>query len=140
MAVKTFDPKQVALIFGGQIMEGFGEGTFIAVDRNEDAFALAIGSDGSGTRTKTNNRSGTFTLTLQQSSPSNDVLSAFALSDEASNGGIFTGLMKDNSGRSINAGETCWIKKFPTQEMSNETSNREWVIETDNLEVFVGGN
>ncbi len=140
MAVKTYDPAQVALVFGGQIMEGFAEGTFISVERNEDAFSLTIGSDGSGTRTKSNNRSGIFTMTLNQSSPSNDVLSGFALSDERNNAGTFTGLTKDNSGRSINAAESCWVKKMATQEFSNGSSNREWVIETDNLEIFIGGN
>ena len=140
MGVRSYDPKQSSIIVSGNIIEGYADGTFINVERNEDAFSLVIGSDGSGTRTKSNNRSGRMTITLNQSSPSNDILQGLVTADELSGGGIFSALHKDGSGNTINAAETAWIVKSPSQEFSNESSNREWIIETDNLEAFVGGN
>jgi len=140
MGVRRYDPAQNSLIMGGQIMEGFAEGTFINITRNADSFSLVIGADGSGTRTKSNDRSGKIAITLQQTSPSNDVLQGFLTADELNNGGQFTALHKDNSGRTVNAAETAWVMKPPDQGFAKEAENREWVIETDNLEVFVGGN
>jgi len=57
-----------------------------------------------------------------------------------SNTGLFSVLVKDNSGRSIYAAEIAWVVKAPTGEFGNESGSRSWIIETDNLEVLTGGN
>lgn len=139
MAVKSFDPKQLAINCGGNPITGYAEGTFVTVARDEDAFNFTAGSDGEGARAKINVQSGTVTMTLMQSSAANDILSAFALSDELTNGGTFPLLVKDNNGRSLFAAETAWVQKFPDSEFSNDVTTREWVIRTDKLKVFVGG-
>jgi hypothetical protein len=140
MAAKTYDPSQVAIIVGGFQITGFADGSFLTVARNTDAFALYIGTDGEGTRAKSNNKSGRITLTLAQSSDSNAILSGIAAADELSNSGIVPVLIKDNSGNSLYAAETAWIVKAPDSEFGREVGAREWIIETDNLAVFVGGN
>lgn len=140
MAAKTYDPSQVAIIVGGFQITGFADGSFLTVARNADAFALYVGTDGEGTRAKSNNKSGRITLTLAQSSDSNAILSGIAVADELSNNGIVPVLIKDNSGNSLYAAETAWIVKAPDSEFGREIGSREWIIETDNLAVFVGGN
>ena len=140
MSVKTYDPAQVLISFNGFSLSGFADGSFVQVARNEDAFTLQIGSDGEGVRSKSNNKSGTVTVTLIQSSDSNDILSGFAAADELSNSGMGALLIKDNSGNSIYAAETCWIKKYADSEFAREAGSREWVFETDILESFVGSN
>jgi hypothetical protein len=138
--VFTYDPKQVSCIVGGKIGQGFSDGSFIKVERNEQAFTLKIGVDGEGTRAKSNNKSGKITLTLMQSSSYNDVLSAFAAADELSNTGAVPFFLKDNSGRTLCTALTCWVQKYPDSEFAKEVSTRTWVLETDDIEVFVGGN
>lgn len=140
MAVKTYDPKQVSLIVGGKIIGGFTDGTFIKGERNEDMWTLKIGVDGIGTRSKTNNKSGKLTITLHQSSASNDDLSAFAIADELSNTGAVPVLLKDNSGRTICSALTMWVKKIADPEFAKEVMNRVWVMETDEFAIFDGGN
>lgn len=140
MAVKTYDPKQVSLIVGGNIITGFTDGTFIVAERNENMWNLKVGVDGIGTRAKTNNQSGKLTITLHQSSPSNDALSALAASDELSNTGAVPVLMKDNSGRTVVTALTAWIQKYANGEFAKEVANRVWVLETDQLVIFDGGN
>lgn len=140
MTVKTYDPSQVALIIGGFNITGFADGSFVTVARNADAFALYIGTDGEGTRAKSSNKSGRITITLSQSSDSNAILSAILLADELSNTGVVPVLIKDNSGTSLFAAETAWIVKAPDSEFGRELGSREWIIETDNLTPFVGGN
>jgi len=137
--VRTYDPKQVSQTAAGSIIEGFAEGEMISVDRNEDSANLSIGSKGEGTRAVTNNRSGRVTLTLQQTSPSNGVLDAQRIAMELTSGGIFTFFGKDNLSGDTWEGTTAWIVKPATMGFSNETSNREWIMETDDLILAVLG-
>ena len=80
------------------------------------------------------------TITLAQTSPSNDVLDALALLDENTSTGIVPALVKDNSGRSIHFSALAWIRRVPTSEFGKEISNREWVIDLADYESFSGGN
>lgn len=140
MAVKTYDPKQVAVIFGGTTLSGFTDGTFINVERNENAFNLKVGVDGIGTRAKTNNLSGKVTITLHQSSSSNNYLSGVAAADELSNSGALPLLIRDASGTSLFTSLTAWVQKYANGEFGKEVSNRVWVLETDTIVIFDGGN
>ena len=140
MALRTYDPKQVVVSIGGVPMSGFADGTFLLVDRDEQMFSKIVGADGTTTRVKSNNRSGTMTLTLKQSSPSNDVLSGFAALDELSNTGVVPVLIKDLSGNSIFFSATGWIQKYASSEFGKEINNREWVLDLADVDVFVGSN
>jgi hypothetical protein len=137
---KTFDPKQVSVIVGGHIVQGFADGTFVKVARNNDMFALKVGADGEGARAKSNDKSGTLEITLLQSSASNDVLSGFATSDEISNGGQVPLLVKDGNGTTLVEALTGWVKKKPDVEFGKEISDRVWVFESDKLDMLIGGN
>lgn len=140
MSVKTYNPADVLIIFAGVPIEGFADGTFITVARDNPSWNKNIGSDGEGVRAKSNDKGGTITLTLMQSSVSNDALSALALVDEASGNGVGPFLMKDNSGRTLCGAETAWIQKPADAEFAREATTREWVFETDLLDMFIGGN
>jgi hypothetical protein len=121
-------------------MSGYADGTFLNVDRDENAFTKVTGADGTSTRVKSNNRSGSMTLTLKQSSPSNDVLSGFASLDELSNTGVVPILIKDLSGNSLFFSATGWVQKFPSSEFGKEINNREWVLDLVDVDMFVGSN
>lgn len=138
----TYQPDQVALIAVGVPVTGFAPGTFITAERNEDSFSLSVGSDGDACRTRTNNLSGRITFTLLQSSASNILLSAIANTDERSpaGDGILPSTVKDNSGTTLLLAENSWIVKPANVEYSNEATNREWVVETNELNMVVGGN
>ena len=140
MALFTYDPKQISVVIGGHIVSGYADGTFVKVMRNEDAFTTVIGADGEVTRVKTNNKSGRIEVTIQQSSASNDVFSAYAAADELSNSGIVPALVKDLVGRSLATAARVWVVKQPEAEMAKGMSNRTWVFETDELIQFTGGN
>ncbi len=142
MTLYTFDAKSVGVIFGGAPLSGFADGTFVSIEQNEDSFSLQVGTDGDACRSKSNNQSARVTVTLQQSSASNDVLSALFNTDilSPSGDGIFPLMVKDNTGRSILAAEKAWIVKPPTSTFAREAENREWVFETDAMIHNVGGN
>lgn len=138
--VLTYDPKNVSMIVGGKIAHGFADGTFIKAMRNEQAFNLKVGVDGEGTRAKSNNKSGKFEITLMQSSSFNDVMSSYASADELSNLGVIPVLLRDNNGTTLGTCLTGWVQKLPDTEFAKEVVTRTWVIETDDIELFVGGN
>lgn len=140
MAVRTYDPAQVICTIGGVPMSGYAEGTFIEVDRDEATWTKVVGADGLVTRGKTNNFSGTLTLTLKQSSPSNDVLSGFLAIDELTNQGVVPILIKDLSGNSIYFSATAWIAQYANSAFGKAISDRAWTISLGDLEIFVGSN
>jgi hypothetical protein len=139
MNPSTYDPDEVIVTFAGNILSGFADGTFIEAERNEDGYTLKVGADGEGVRSRNQNRSGLFTLTLQQSSASNDVLSAIAAADDLGGPGVFPFQIQDNLGRTLVLGANTWIKKRPKVEYGKEASDRQWVFETVHLDPNVGG-
>lgn len=142
MTLRTYDPKEVSVIFGAPI-KGFADGTFVSVEYNEDFFTMQIGADGDAIRAKSNNSSARVTITLLQSSESNDILSATLNLDRLSpsGDGILPFLLKDNTGRTLMTAEKMWITKPPTVAYGREGETREWVLETDNmLPSNIGGN
>jgi len=138
--VKTYDPKQVGIIVGTRPLTGYEDGTFVNVTRNSDSWSLSMGADGEGTRSKSNDKSGRVEITLKQSSSDNEYMSELALADELSGGGTFPVLVRDASGTSLYAAETAWVVKPSDSEFAKESSARTWMLETDNLAMFVGSN
>jgi hypothetical protein len=140
MSVFTYDPKNVSVILGGKTISGFADGTFITAERNAQAFNLKVGASGEGARAKSNDKSGKVTITLLQTSSSNDDITAIAAADELNNQGAVPLLVRDNSGRTLITALTSWVQKYANSEFGKEIANRVWVIETDELDIFVGGN
>lgn len=130
----------MSIIFGAISVEGLGDSTFITAARDNPAFTNGVGADGEGWRAKTNDKSGTITITILQTSASNDELSVAALLDENTGNGVLPFLLKDNSGRTLINAPTTWIEKFPDTEFATDKTEREWVLKTDQLNMFVGGN
>lgn len=140
MSLNTYDPKSVLVIVGGVPLSGFADGTFVEVTRTTDMFSKKTGADGYTTRTKSNDRSGTITITLMQTSLSNDVLSGFAALDELSNSGVVPIMIKDSSGDTLNVSAQGWVRKYPDQTFGLELNTRAWAIDCADLDIFVGGN
>jgi hypothetical protein len=140
MSVRTYDPKNVIITINAIPMSGFSDGTFLEVDRDEPTWTKVVGADGLVTRGKTNNFSGTLTLTLKQSSPSNDVLSGLLAIDEATNNGVVPVLIKDLSGNSIYFSARAWINQYANSTFGKDISDRVWALSLDELDLFVGSN
>ncbi len=141
MTVQHYDPKSITIIFGPVLMSGFAPDTFLMVEKNVDIFSLQVGADGEACRTRSRNNSARMTVTLMQSSPVNDLLSALHEVDRAapSGSGCLPFLVKDLVGRSLFAAELSWIVKPAPAEFGVEAGTREWVIETADLQTFVAG-
>jgi len=139
MAIRTYDPKLTTVIFGPLQIQGFSEEK-ISVSYSDDSFDLAIGCDGEATRVRKNNNSATITVTLQQSSPSNDSLSVISIADRATNTGMFPMTFIDGSGSTVAFAANAYIQKHPDLTLSNSNQTCQWTFVTDNLGMFTGGN
>jgi hypothetical protein len=140
MPANTFRPQEVTVSFAGIPISGFAPGTFVQWERNNDAYRLAVGSDGGAGRAASADLSGTITVTLLQTAEVNAVLEALAAADELTGDGVGILLVNDLSGTTVISAASAWIRKRAPGEFSNEVTNREWVFETDRLEVIGGGN
>lgn len=144
MAGKThvYDAASVVVVFAGVPIQGLAEDSVVEVVYNEDAFTLQMGVDGDGTRSKTNNRSAQCTISVMQSSLTNDLLNQVHQLDLNSPNGLGIGplLIKDLNGRALHSAEKAWIMKSPDAAYSKEAGAREWVIETASLVSNYGGN
>lgn len=138
--VRTYDASQVVLTINGAVIGGYADGTFINVEREEPSFTKVVGADGTVSRAKSNNKSGTLTITLKQTSPSNDVLSALLAQDELNADGVFPVLLKDNSGETRIFSGTGWVQGFPPSEFAKEISEREWLIDLSEIDFNLAGN
>lgn len=140
MAFYKYNSADVTIIVNGIIISGFADGTFVTVERDEDAFTKQVGTDGEVTRSKSNNKTGSVTITLMQSSASNGDLTVMHALDELTGNGVGPFLMRDGSGNSKYAAENAWIRKYPSAEYGREATGREWVIDVDKLNVAEAGN
>lgn len=139
MGVKTYQPDAVTVNFRGTPITGFASAVFVSSARNNDSWSINVGAQGDTTRTKTGDKSGRVTLTLLAESESNAALDAYEKLDQLSGVGLGPLLVKDLSGGDTVVCGTAWIVKPPDQEKATEGSTREWIFETDSLEIVNAG-
>jgi hypothetical protein len=127
--IKSYDPNQVIIIYGGVPISGLADGTFIQVT-NADAWSKKVGADGEVGRSKSNDYTSEVTLTLMQTSSSNNYLSGIVAIDKASNAGALPLQILDLSGTSLHFWPQAWIRKTADAGYSKEIGDRAWVFDT----------
>lgn len=138
--VNTYSSQQVTITVAGNLITGYADGDFCETSQDEDAFKKVVGADGSGSRSRNANQGGVVKLTLQQTSPSNDVLSTLANNDRLLGTGIGSVLVKDVSGRTVESAQAGWVKKLPNTKFAKDQGTVVWEIDCIKLVRFVGGN
>ncbi|MCK5609859.1 hypothetical protein KAR91_48755 [Candidatus Pacearchaeota archaeon] len=138
--VRTYDPKAGVLTIGGTPIGGYADGTSIEHDFDEDAYSKVNGMDGVTSRAKSTNKGSFLTITLAQTSPSNDTLSALALADELSNTGVVPVVYKDLSGTTTLFSPNGWVRRKAPLSYDKTITNRIWIIDLADTDVHVGGN
>lgn len=139
MAIKNYDPKNVHVSLSGIPLSGFADGTFVSISFESDAWIHESGSDGEEMRTKSNDNRATCTITLMESSASNDVLSGLYLADKASSAGAVPFMVKDNNGTTLVTAVSAWVRKMTDISKGRSGENREWTISLSDCVAFAGG-
>lgn len=138
--VRTYDPKKIIMTFGTIIITGYAEGTFVTIAGNGDKFEKSRGADGTVDRINKNNKDYAVTITIKQTSLTNDLLSAVLVADQELNTGVLPITVKDLNGTTLFLATQAWIAKDPDDEYSDSLGNREWRIDTGIATKFTGGN
>lgn len=137
---KEYSGAAVTITFKGVSLSGFGPETFVVAERNADAYEMAVGADGEPVRAKSSDKSGFVTITLMQSSAGNDALSTALLLDELTGDGVGALLVKDLNGTTVINAQAAWGRKMANAEFGRTAGTREWILDTGELDMFVGGN
>jgi len=146
MAVQTYSPEFTDVIISNgdinHVVTGFAEGTFISIDPFEDRFTPVYGAKGESYRAASAVKAFDMTMTLSQTSHSNDILTLLLQNDRESLDGTFTLTFKDSSGTTIFTEESAYIGQEPSQAFSGGGSieSREWTLHLPNPSYNIGGN
>lgn len=137
--LRAFDPYEVKVTVLGQPIVGFSDDK-VMVERANNAWELVVGADGEATRVKSNDLSGTITITLQQTSPSNNLCSAIFQVDDKLSTGVVPISIQDNSGKTLVVAAKCYVEKMPDATFGKTHNDRVWVFRSNYIEYFLGGN
>jgi hypothetical protein len=141
----TYNPSEIIAVLAGVTIQGYADGTMIKIEYNEDNVTLKVGTQGDAVRTINQNRSAKITVTLLQSSPTNALLSELVLADrprdrnKPAGKGAGPSTVRDLNGTMLARAQNTWITKSPMAEYAKESGTREWVFETDDLDLVHAG-
>lgn len=144
----TFAPNDVNVVITqrssgiAHIVSGYSEDSIVNIERVAETFTMYTGADNTSTRIYNANKSATVTLSLQQTSASNDILSLLYANDSASrnSSGLFALQISDASGRSRFFSDDAYVGVVPNSAFANSMQTRDWVLHAHNLDTYIGGN
>lgn len=144
----TFAPNDVNVVITqrssgiAHIVSGYSEDSIVNIERSAETFTMYTGADNTSTRIYNANKSATITLSLQQTSASNDILSLLYANDSASRNstGLFSLQISDASGRSRYFSDDSYVGVVPNSAFGNSMQTRDWVLHAHNLDTYIGGN
>lgn len=140
--MKVFDPSQFNIVFSGVTMAGFSESTMCKFEFDSESMGDVVGVDGEVSRSKNMDRRAKLTISLMQTSDTNDLLSAMYNSQRLSSNGADVAALRveDLNGRLVISGAESWIMDTPKPTYGKTASEYEWVIRIANCEATFGGN
>lgn len=134
MSIRVYSPKKVAVDIAGVSVEGYSDGTFIEANRNTPNTTQVVGADGKVGLSYSADNTGTVTLTLQQNSPTNLMLSAIQnLQDVRQTVLRFPISVMDPSGGFLMVATNCHILQAPPASLGAELESKSWEFYVEDL-------
>lgn len=139
MSVYTYAPSDVQLLIGGNhIVHGVIE---ISAKKNSKTFEIVKGIRGKNTRKRNRDTSCEISVTLLQTSTSNDVLSEIVSLDAQLGTGRLSLQLKDSSGSTLIKSDDAFIEDYADITFQETIQGRTWNIQCLTTSIFVvGGN
>ena len=135
----TINPAEFPFVFGDHLVGGYTKGTQIGIVYNQDAFTPFKGNEGEGARVMSNDKSAIITLTLQQNSLSNKVLSDIHAADLRTGSEVKDVSFRDIRGTTEGSGTGAYIMKYADVTVADTVTDRSWRIYVDEYTGVVGG-
>lgn len=124
------------------IVGGMAKDSVVSIEYPEAAWTEKTLNNGETVRSHSKDNTLRMTIHLDQTSVSNDFLSALSKYDEkdlSGLNGIFTCTFADKSSRTHAYSAMCFVKRPQSYEYGSETSVRDWVIVMPNADQHLGG-
>ena len=136
--VNTYNPSDVYLIICGHQCTGWQD---ITVERSTPAFKHIKGIRGKHTRVRDVDSSAIITITVMQTSETNDILSEVHRQDIENGTGRLELSLIDRSGSTLISSIEAYITSYPSKTFSDTIEFIPWTIQCQSTESFViGGN
>lgn len=130
VGVKTYDCRKVIVTYGGSIITGFAEDSFVSIEPNGEGTTHVVGCDGEVSRSLDPDRTFNVKIALNQTSDSNSYLRKIYKMDRITGTGILPLLITDLRGGVIFQADQAWIKRHPSTVWGKSTQNREYEFGT----------
>ena len=138
--VKTYFSEDVKAIAGTHRVTGMAKGTFISIKELGDGITSEDGNDGEVARSAKRYSRFEITITLMQSSVSNDFFSKMYALDRLAGQGKFPFTLSDLNGTTSATAPEAWVTKLPDSDYAEATGTRQWVLHTGKAtSAFIGG-
>lgn len=138
MDIATYSPDQVNFEIANFVVVGFND---ITINRNTERFKFEKGIRGKNTRVGTLDSSLTISISLMQTSITNDVFSQIVDFDINNRSGRCKLALIDKSGSAEIRSNNAYIEDCPTMGFSSSSKDREWkIICLDSYQLVSGGN
>lgn len=124
--VFAYDPSEVFLSLGGWEPYGFAADTKIVINKTNDIINPYSGTDGDVSLALSRNRLGTLTMSLQRTSPANEVLTAYHQQMYFTRQVAFPVYLKDPRGYTL--ATFGWIQSQPDDTIAETIQENQWVI------------
>lgn len=124
------------------IVGGLAKDSLVSIEYPEAVWSEKTLNNGETVRTHSKDNTLRMTVHLDQTSASNDYLSAIALFDDKDPSGlegIFTCTFADKSSRTFAYSAECFVKRPMSYEFGSDTSVRDWIIVLTNADQYLGG-
>jgi len=139
--IASYCPDIVDVLVAGFIkVDGFVDGTFVQIDKDEMPYSSIRMPDGTVARKRNNSQTYTITITLHSAAEANNLFTKLWQIDELTQKGKFPILVKDRSGSDLLFSTESWIEGIPSMTKSNAIDSRVWVIKSAYALINVGGN
>lgn len=124
------------------IIGGYSKDSVVSIEYPEAVWSEKTLNNGETVRTHSKDNTLRMTVHLDQTSASNDYLSAISKYDEKDASGldgIFTCTFADKSSRTYAYSAECFVKRPMSYEFGSDTSVRDWIIVLTNADQYLGG-
>lgn len=124
------------------IIGGLAKDSLVDIEQPEAIWTEKVLNNGETVRTHSKDNTLRLTLHLDQTSASNDFLTALSKYDDkdlTGRDGIFTCTFADKSSRTYVYSAECFVKRPMSYTFGSDTSVRDWVIVLSNADQYLGG-
>ena len=139
--IASYCPDIVDVLVAGFIkVDGFVDGTFVQIDKDEMPYSSIRMPDGTVSRKYNNSQTYTITITIHSAAEANNLFTKLWQIDELTQKGKFPLMVKDQSGSDLLFSTESWIEGIPSLTKSNAIDSRVWVIKSAYAVINIGGN